>query len=244
MIVLTCKTPTDLWLELGRLFFHPQKSGFAIDHCIANRRFISIENLLTVEDWSSQWTGGALFDLVGYSGRGHKMNELRKTYVIENDWQKMKEFVSLNHKTEFFSIGMNFNMKLNKKGGCLSSFHIIKSRDTWDIMIHGKIAEIPRKFMADLVLVSNLIRELTLPTDHIRVEFMFSAMYFSIISLRAYVKVLGLKKKDFRVLPIMDPRNYQRNAWTAIENYAKKLKAPAWKDLNLETGEWKPHVSF
>lgn len=244
MIRLNCKNPTELWLELGVLFFNAKRAEWVIDQSIANRRFISIGNWLTVDYWPIGWTGEALFHVVGYSRSGSKLTTLRKTYLNLDKWTEMINFVSMNHKTEFFSIGMNFDMKLNKRGGCLSSFHIIKSRTAWDIMIHGKIAEIPRKFMADLVMVGALIRELNLPVKHVRVNFMFSAMYFSIISLRAYVKVLGIKKKEFRGLPIMDPRNYQMNAWTAIESYAKKLKAPAWRDLNLETGEWKSNVSY
>ena len=247
MIHLTVKTPTDLWLSLGQLFFERYNHRYflpkLIDTEIAKRRFISLSNFLVVEGWSTKWTGEALYDVVGYSRKGSKMRDLRKKYVFEDELKKMKEVIRLYLKKSkgkgYFATGMNFNMQVTKKGGCLSSFHVIKLDKSWEIVIHGKVAEIPRKFTADMVMISNIIRELELPTETVKVTYMFSTLYFSIISLRAYVAMLGLKKKDFHGLPITDPRNYQVGGWTAIEKYAKTLKRkPAWKDLNLKTGKW------
>jgi len=243
MIFLKAKNPTTLWLNLGDAFFRYRG---IIDCEIAKRRFISKMNILEIEEWSLNWTGKAILDLVGYSKRGSKLKTLRNTYIDEQRFTLLKKIVQniIKDKSKgYFVTGMNFTMQVVKKGkgGCLSSFHVIRGMDgEWEINIHAKTAEIPRKFAADMVMVANMIRELNLPVKKVKVVFMLTSMYFSIISLRVYVKLLGLKKKDFRGLPIMEPRNYQKNAWQAIEEFAKTLgKGPVWKKLNLERGEWK-----
>ena len=90
MIDLWTTNPTELWIELGKLFYSREREKY-IDEDRGGRRFVSIKNTLTVASWPKEWTGQALFYLVGYSARGTKMNTLRKTYVDEVRFQAFRE---------------------------------------------------------------------------------------------------------------------------------------------------------
>lgn len=244
---LYAQTPTHLWLELGRKFFSKDHAGI-IDQHLGDRRHVSIGNVMTIKEWPKEWKGDALFELVGYSPKGYKMNVLRETYVNEEKWEEFKCLVKeLGTKKGFSSIGMTFNMSLQRKGGCLSSMHLVRNRGTNIIFLHGKIAEVPRKFTGDLLLVRDLLSELQLWPMEVR--FMYSIVYFSIIGLRSYVPVLGLKNVNMNGLPIMDPRNYQASIIEVInqkrkeleERYTKQMvnKEGVWKEIDLMKGTWK-----
>lgn len=240
MIRIVVENPTELWIELGRKFFSDEYNKI-IDIKLGDRRFVSIENSLVITNWPKDWDGQAMFDLVGYSPKGYKMNLLRKTYVKEDLWEDLKRSVTEDSKG-FSSRGMNFNMSLQKKGGCLSSLHLIQSRGRNILFVHGKIAEIPRKFIADLILIRDLLQELSVWPMEVR--FMYSLMYYSIIGLRAYLPVLGTSQMDLHGLPIFQPRNYQAGIIEAINKYQerftnKERREGVWKNLNLNTGEWK-----
>jgi hypothetical protein len=179
-------------------------------------------------------------DLVGYSPNGYKMELLRKTYVNEDKWKEFRKVVRSTNKG-FSAQGMNFNMSIEKKGGCLSSLHLIRNREKNILVIHGKIAEIPRKFVADLLLVRDLLQELNLWP--IEVRFMYSTIYYSIVGLRAYIPVLGKDHMDFHNLPIDTPRNYQAGIIEAINKVGerftpKERREGIWTKINQETGEW------
>jgi len=193
-----------------------------------------------VQEWPNCWSGRALMDLVGYSPKGYKMDLLRKTYVDEARWDCFKTVVN-NSDKGFNAQGMNFKMSIERKGGCLSSLHLIRHRNKNILFIHGKIAEIPRKFVADLLLINELLQELSLWPMEVR--FMYSTVYFSIVGLRAYLPVLGEDNVQLHGLPIDTPRNYQVGIIEAINNVGKRFtpkerREGIWNKVNQKTGEW------
>jgi hypothetical protein len=223
MINMTVESPEQLWVALGVAFFKP-KGPSITDYEIAKRRFFSFNNVLTVNNWPKHWNNPLLFDIVGYSSTGTKMNILRNTYLNRDNWGDLhgalEEFKDMDSIKTF---GMNFNLKPQGKGGCLASFHVMKYDGQVDIVVHMKVAEIPRKFVGDLIFIGQLIEELDLPQESYRVTFMLSSLYFSIIGLRAYVPIIGRNSMDYRGLPIEEPRNYQVSVQQMIGKATRKL---------------------
>jgi len=245
MLELSVSNPTELWIALGRVFFGPCFEEH-IEYKLGDRRFVSTSNHFIISQWPENWEGKALFELVGYSPNGYKMDTLRRTYVDEERWMMFKDVVAKTKRKGFSAQGMNFKMTIERKGGCLSSLHLVRNRGENLLFVHGKIAEIPRKFVADLLLVQNLISELKLGT--VRVHFMYSVVYYSIVSLRAYLPVLGKNSMYLHGLPIFEPRNYQASIIKAIEQKNKELirkygkertEEGLWKKIDGETGNWK-----
>lgn len=222
MIDIEANTPTELWAELGLLFFSKEFENI-IDIRLGDRRFVSLTSNFLVKKWSQEWTGKALFSIVGYSPKGYKRHKLWATYINPNALSALKSVIQERGDQAFMAAGMNFNMNTVGKGGCLSSLHIIKNKKEWLIVLQGKIAEIPRKFVADMILVAELIKYLDIPKPPL-VKFMYSAVYFSIVGLRAYVPVLGQGHLDFHDLPILGKRNYQVGTQKSIKKYQKFLE--------------------
>uniref|UniRef100_A0A6M3Y261 Uncharacterized protein n=1 Tax=viral metagenome TaxID=1070528 RepID=A0A6M3Y261_9ZZZZ len=245
MISVIANTPTHLWLGLGEKFFSKDYEKM-IDIKLGDRRFVSIGNTLIVKDWPKEWTGQALFGLVGYSPKGYKMSVLRETYIPDQPWYDFLNALDPAENPEVnkkgFSIwGMNCNMKREGKGGCLSSIHLLRNRGRNILFVHGKIAEIPRKFVADLLLVRDILQELSLWPMEVR--FMYSTVYYSIVGLRTFIPVLGEKHVQLHGLPITTPRNYQAGIIEAINKYSsqfskKERRNGLWTLMNLTTGEW------
>lgn len=235
MLDLYTENPTDLWVSLGKKFFGRHEETVDLD--LGGRRFVSIGNILVVSSWPKEWTGGALFELVGYSENGHKMDVLRETYVDPARWKAFKEKAVQVRKKGYSVIGMQFNMSLERKGGCLSSCHLMQTRKRNTLFIHGKVAEIPRKFMADLLLVRDLLKELNIWP--IRVEFLYSTVYFSIITLRSYATVLDpklIKKVD---IDLFRDRNFQPGTVKRLKQINKQYpNGSAIETLNMLRGEW------
>lgn len=218
MINVFAQNPTDLFIKLGKLFFYAGPNP--IDIYVGDRRFVSVNNVFRV-GWPKEWTGTGLYKLVGYSDRGSKMDTLRKTYVNEDSLDKLKYRLKTQHKG-FEIIGMQFNMSMEKKGGCLSSLHILRDKKDVLLFIHGKIAEIPRKFVADLLLVRDLINELELGEPS--VIFQYSIIYYSIVSLRAYLPILGKDEMEKHMdFPIDKPRDYQVGTQESLMKVRKEL---------------------
>lgn len=240
---LTVLKPTSLWIALGKTFFGKEYNTLPITN-LAGRRYIVNPGILTVRYWNSSWTGKALMDLVGYSSKGTKLKKLRETYIDDDKLFELKGVLKEKRKDPFLSIGMNFNMKVEGKGGCLSSFHIIKDEKDWIVTVHAKIAEIPKKFAADMVIFSELLRYLDL--EEVELRMFYSCMYWSIVGLRAYVSVLGKKNMDYHGLPIEEPRNYQVGTQEGIAKCKKQLVKYYGKKAVLtgivkfinERGEW------
>lgn len=242
MINIYCNTPTELLLQLGGLFF--SKKDNPVNVYVGDRRFVSSVNTFNILSWPKEWTGKALFELVGYSDSGTKMTTLRKTYVDEDKLKELKE--RLKTSKGFEILGMPFKMTMERKGGCLNGLHILRSGKDVTLFVHGKIAEIPRKFMADLLLVRDLIKELGLKEP--KVIFQYSLVYFSIVTLRAYVPIMGYKNiNHHRDLPIMKYRNYQVGTQESLLRIRKELCKKYSKDimdtgvfkyLNYRRGEW------
>jgi len=222
MLEVRVLNPNALWFELGRIFFSNKYYSMPMQNW-AGRRFIVHPAILNVQRWNSEWTGGALMDLVGYSSKGTKMKHLWETYVNKRKLVELKKTLHEKEEQPFISIGMNFNMNTSGKGGCLSSFHVLKDKDRWVVTIHAKIAEIPKKFAADMVLFSQLLWYLNLEIKEVEVRIFYSSMYWSIVGLRAYIPALGRKNMDYHGLPIEEPRNYQVGTQEAIAECRKRL---------------------
>lgn len=244
MTNLYCLDPTDLIMVLGHRFF--SKLDNPVNLYLGDRRFVSVVNTLNINRWPEEWTGKALFELVGYSNKGTKMNILRNTYVDEEKLSALKERLKTNKGYEI--LGMPFKMSLERKGGCLNGLHILRSnKQPTTLFIHGKVAEVPRKFMADLLLVRDLIKELELKEP--RVVFQYSTIYFSIVTLRAFIPIIGENNIFIhKELPIMDYRNYQVGTQESLIKVRKDLckrfgkeiiKKGIYKYLDYRRGEWK-----
>lgn len=242
MIHLESESPEDLWAGLGRKFFSTANRG--IDYSIANRRFFSFNNILMVQDWPKGWDNPYLFDIIGYSDVGTKMGILSRSYLIPEAWIKFKQALETydvkNRRVGIKAFGMPFHMNPEGKGGCLSSFHLLQKDKEIHITIHMKVAELPRKFVADLRFISYLIANLDLPQKTYKVTFMLSNLYYSIIGLRAYIPILGLNKMELHGLPIDEPRNYQVGVQEGIYEARKKL-IKEWGKAILQTGI---HIDF
>jgi len=245
MLHINADTPTELWLDLGREFFRPEwKSPMgSVDIQLGDRRFVSIGNTFIVRSWPKEWMGKALFALVGYSPKGYKMDLLRRTYIPDQPWYDFMNALEdpENTKKGFSIWGMNCNMKREGKGGCLSSIHLLRNRGKNILFVHGKIAEVPRKFVADLILVRDLLHEMELWPMEVR--FMYSTVYYSIVGLRAYVHVLGRNNVNFHNLPIDTPRNYQAGIIEAINKYQERFtrlerRKGIWSMIDPITGDW------
>lgn len=230
MINMTVDSPEQLWVALGAAFFQKKRPEFIIDYAIASRRFFSFNNTLVVKEWPKGWDNPELFDIVGYSDVGTKMKSLTNTYLNRDKWDEFRgslEDYNINTRTSGIkTFGVNFNLKPQGKGGCLSSFHLIQHDKEIDIIVHLKVAELPRKFLADLRFISYLITNLDLPQESYKVTFMLSSLYFSIIGLRAYIPILGKKTMDMQGLPIDEHRNYQvgvqEGIYAARERFFKR----------------------
>lgn len=241
MLNLWAPTPTSLWVELGKIFFSKDREK-SIDYVLGDRRFVSIVNTFTIAQWPKDWTGGALFHLVGYSPEGSKMTILRKTYLDEERFAKFKEKVKDTKKKGYSAIGMQFNMSFEKKGGCLSSMHLVRNRGENTLFIHGKVAEVPRKFMADLKLVKDILHELDIWP--MKVVFMYSSVFFSIVTLRAYIPVFSDSVLKYtKGIAIIEKRNYHAGIIERLTSIRKELlrKDPegCLKTIEDRTGEWK-----
>lgn len=241
MLNIWASDPTQLWIELGKIFYSKARDG-SIDQNLGNRRFLSIQNTFTVASWPKEWTGGALFHLVGYSPTGSKMNTLRGTYLDEEKFKKFREKIKEVKKKGYSHVGMQFNMALEKKGGCLSSAHLMQSKEGTILFIHGKVAEIPRKFMADLKLVNDMVHEIDIWP--IKVIFMYSTVFFSIVTLRAYIPVFSEEVLKYtKGIPILEKRNYHAGTIARLGQIKKELgkKYPegCLQKIQGQTGEWK-----
>lgn len=240
MLNLEVENPTELFLELGRRFCSENKEdGPLIDFRVGGRSF-SLTNTLTIKNWDSKWTGMGLFHMVGYARNGYKMKKVRGSYIDEIKFYQFKnELQILDKKMSYFSIGMPLKMKMRGKGGCLSSIHIVKRLKTWKVYVHAKVMEVPRKFMGDLILIRDLLKELKILDRPTSVVLMLSTMYFSIVSLRAYKELLNLKRERYRGLILeRDTRKFQRGSVTRINEF-RKSNLTTLSRLNLTTGEWK-----
>ena len=236
MLNIAVCNPTELWYKLGEEFL--LEFNRTVTFNLGGRRFVSLENQLYTE-WPKEWKGDALFELVGYSDRGPKMRIIRESYLDEEKWHEFKWKAGEVRKKGYSLIGMQFKMKMDTKGGCLTSFHLLQEKKRNIVFIHGKVAEVPRKFMADLILVRNMLRELDLwPME---VYFLYSTMYFSIVTLRNYATVFpkgyfaSTKKLDlfsFR-------GDYRRKAIEESNRLLKKYPNGSASNLiNVKTGEW------
>ena len=252
MIFLETRTPTSAWIELGKIFFdYPGHPTFeeSIDYKLGDRRFVSLNNTIVIREWPKEFTGDGLFKAVGYSSKGYKMDKLRKTYVDEDKFQHLiYNCRNITYSDKFTSMGMNFNMSEFGKGGCLSSFHTIKTKHGWEIFVHGKIMEVPRKIVGDLRLIHSLLLELPIREWPVKVTLQLSAMYYSIVGLRSYIPILGKQNMEMHGLPIDEPRNYQASIIKQIYNLGEELveeygqeiiRKGCLKEIDLITGEFK-----
>ena len=247
MIRIKAQNPTALWIKLGETFFSPTWRD-QIDLKLGDRRFVSIDNRLVITEWPAEWTGKDLFASVGYSSKGTKMKKLRETYVDEEQLTSLRcTLRSWKYSDCFRSIGMNFKMKQRGKGGCLSSFHLVRTKANWEVFVHAKICEVPRKFLGDMLLIKGIVDSLNGIGDErfegepvisypFKVTFHLSTLYYSIVGLRAYIPFLGKENMDFHDLPIDKPRNYQASIIEAI-NQQKEIVEE--NELDYQTGEWK-----
>lgn len=238
MINLVVESPEDLWVELGKSFF--AKGGMnTIDFKVSDRRFFSFHNTLQVTSWPKGWDNPYLFKIVGYSDVGSKMKTLAQTYLNTEAWrglnQALQEWGVKERKTGIKTFGMNFNLKPKGKGGCLCSFHLVQHGRKISIVVHLKVAELPRKFMGDLRFISYLIAALDLPQEEYHVAFQLSTVYYSIIGLRSYIPILGLNHMNLHDLPIDDPRHYQEGVIEAIYKARKDL-VKEWGKSILQAG--------
>lgn len=211
MITMTVESPEQLWCALGGIFLSAKRPHGLIDYG-TNQRFFSLHNVLRVTNWPKYWDNHLMHDIVGYmnDSGGTKMTTIRGTYLNEVSWHDFKLALDEVKSSKIYHIGVNFNMVPRGKGGCLSSFHICKHDDEIDIVVHMKIAEVPKKFMADLSFISKLITELDLIQGEYRVTFMLSALYWSMVGLRAYIPIFGKDNLETHGLDLEAPIGIQQ----------------------------------
>ncbi len=229
-----CKTyPGELWLELGWQFLKKDEKDF-MDILSKN---LSVENNFTVLNWViDAWLGKDLLKIVGYTPNGSKMSVLRGKYVDEAEFHTMKELVKDNLNKSYFAIGMNLKMETAVVGGCLSSIHIIKVKDDFQVFVYGKVVAFPKKFTADMVLVGELLRELNLPVPSVMVHFKLSSFYYEPIFMRAFVPVFKVDKEEVVRLKLDQTPNF-RTSWKRVKEYADKMEGSLeWKNINTQSG--------
>ena len=183
MINLSVQRPTDLWLSLGKTALD-KKSRKSIIDLDMRTRLISCQNRLEIREWDPQkWTGEGLFHTVGYERTvSNKMTRLINTYIDQPSWSELKKEFLVSKRKAYSSLGMNFKMKPRGKGGCLSSFHLITVNRKLTVIVTSKIAEVPKKFLADLKLVNWMLNQLGL--GKVPVVFNISIIFFSMITMR------------------------------------------------------------
>ena len=120
---------------------------------------------------------------------------------------------------------------------------LIQSNKTGNtVVIQGKVAEFPRKFLADLQLVNDLVYELDLWP--VRVIFMYSTVFYSIVTLRAYLSVLSMDVvKHTKGIAVVEERNYHASIIARLvdirKQVLKKYPEGCLKAIENTTGEWK-----
>ena len=218
---MTVESPEQLWVALGVSFFKKQGQKIIEYNAGKNtRRFFSFNNVWTVTDWPKNWSNPLLYQVVGYSPNLAKMTTIRNTYFDPERWEILKQYLDdygvHTKKSQIKHFGMPFKTKTVGKGGCLVSFHVIQADDVIRINVQMKIAEVPRKFVADLHFVGELIRDLNLPHKSYVVTFMLSSMYFTTIALRSYIPIIGTDYMDFKGIDIEQRINYQQSVQDSI----------------------------
>ena len=242
MINLTVDNPTSLWISLGDELL---RGNLEFDDCSSKTRLISVQNILKVNSWNSDWEGTHLARIVGYEeAGGTKMTSLINAYVDLARLGELKEVLEKNAKAKYATLGMNFKMKVKGKGGCLSSFHIIQHGGSYQVFIYGKVAELPKKFTADMRLITWLLKELDL--NEVPVTIILSTMFFSMVTVRSYETFFGKIDKDKARLPIevhYDFGEYQKPTIRRIRNFKEKLIATYGNDI-VERGRIRRHLNW
>jgi len=243
MIDITVENPTHLWIKLGDMALNNDQSE--IIDCDLGTRIISLNNRMVIKSWEKSWTGMALFHTVGYERTvSNKMTRLVNTYIDQEQWRELKEKFEEIKNTRYFAIGMNFKMKPSGKGGCLSSFHIFKANKQITVVVTSKVAEVPKKFLADLRLISYMLNQLKL--EKVKVVFNCTVIFFSMVTMRSYKTIFGENvgtsldlEKDFGgyQLPTIRRLTNYRNYLMGIYG-EKQVKNGMLPLLNYKTGEW------
>lgn len=245
MIHIESETFVNTWGVLGLGFFD-DALGYWIEFKNADRMFYSFDNTFIIHHWDpEEFEGKALYEITGYSSR-KKLENLRRVYLNEDRWKKFLATIQERRHIKFSCVGMNFEMEPIKKGGCLSSIHWCKVGKEETVYLTSKIVEVPRRLVADALFFNELLKDI----GKVKVVWKSTALYFSILSLRAYIPVFGenqLKGNNLRELPILGHRNYQRSTQENIEKYQRVMekkygkfiwKRGLWEKISKVTGNW------
>ena len=125
MIFMVADNPIQAWYRMcndwidgiGRLSHMDDSSG-VMNYSNNNHIVITRWN---VKNMKNLWP--KVFELIGYSDKGNKLRTLRNTYLDVEAFEELK-YTFKNRKRDRFAYGANFNLGVQRKGGCLSSTSI------------------------------------------------------------------------------------------------------------------------
>lgn len=218
--MLSFKDPEHFWVCLGKMGF----SAYSWDHENKNRYFLFARTMV-IEQFPKGWDNITISELTGYRRAGTKMKILVGQYLNLEAWEEFKAAVEeIKGTSGIKSVGMNFNLKPRGKGGCLSSFHLIKEGNNYTFYVHFKIAEFPKKIFADLRMISYLITALDLPPKEYKVVFMFSALSWLVLTFNTFIPIFGHKNYPYKEFPVLEAGGFRLGTRNKIKDALLEFK--------------------
>ena len=157
MIKITTNGVEDLWEELAKLAITEKAQGWDLS---LGSRAISYLNRFEIRHWKANFDARAFYWAMGYELHGSKMTTLYNSYIDPDEWKAFRAKYQERKGASHYSLGMNFKRKPEGKGGCLSCFELVGNRRNQFLYLHSKTIEFPKKFTADVRLISRLLWEL------------------------------------------------------------------------------------
>jgi len=157
---------------------------------------------------------------------------LRNTYLDVEAFGILKRTfrAAVSRKKSRFAYGANFNLSVQRKGGCLSSLHILKSsKKEPEIHIYLKTFELPKKFFADLVFFNELIHELGIGECTVIIR--STTMFFWTINMPLLLPFFGFngfKDEKFRENII---KNYNNRKHILSKRYKYSSYRAVWTQV-------------
>ena len=132
-----------------------------------------------------------IFHCLNYSPTGNKLQHLENTYLNEEALATLKQEAKEISKKRY-TLGMNFNMSVKRKGGCLSGFFVIGKGDKRpEIYITIKTYELPKKGFADLLFIREILRRLDIEYSFINL-YVIAAFYWT-LPVGVFIPIFGRK---------------------------------------------------
>ena len=186
-MIITTDNPIDTYIKLCLSFIN---NSLSKNKCCTQYTYTNIFNILSFK--IDNKLANLIMECLGYKATGNKLSTLENHYLNIQAAAELLAELESNRKSRF-TFGMNFNMGVKRKGGCLSSLFVVgKGSKLPTVYITFKTLEIPKKFFADLLFLESILKRLGLYGAPVVI--FSAAMFYWLLPSQALLPLFGIRK--------------------------------------------------